>query len=117
MLWKGEETVHDGDEDLQLVDLARSGDVQAFEQLYRRHRAAFREFVRHNAPDMNPSELAGEEFIRAWKLMQQLELELLTAMAQEPENPLLRQRLMQLRAHQLKLLHVIADSRSLSGLT
>jgi hypothetical protein len=74
------------------------------------YQAAFREFVHFEAADSNPSSYARDEIRQGWELMLQLETELLTAMAREPENRLLKQRLVQLRAHQLQLLHVIADS-------
>lgn len=76
----------------------------------REYQAAFREFAGLGAVDVSSSNLPGEAVRQSWDLMQQLETELLTAMAQEPENPLLKQRLKQLRAHQLNLLHIIADS-------
>jgi hypothetical protein len=76
----------------------------------REYQAAFREFVGLGAVGISSSDQPGKAVMQSWDLMQQLETELLTAMEQEPENPLLRQRLKQLRAHQLNLLHIIADS-------
>ncbi len=69
MSWNGEETIHDGDEDLQLVDLARSGDVQAFERLYRRHRDRIYGLVwRLSGGDSALAEdLLQEAFVRAWQ--------------------------------------------------
>lgn len=76
----------------------------------REYQAAFREFAGLGAVDINSPNRTSEAIRQSWDLMQQLETELHTAMAQEPENPLLKQRLKQLRVHQLNLLHIIADS-------
>ncbi len=76
----------------------------------REYQAAFKEFVHLNAAEFNASALAGEEIVRSWQLMHQVEIDLLAAMAREPESPLLMKRLLQLRARQLQLLQVIADS-------
>ena len=74
----------------------------------REYQAAFREFVAVGAVDINSPNLVGETFKQSWQLMQQLEADLQAALLQEPGNLLLQQRLMQLRVHQLRLLHVIA---------
>jgi RNA polymerase sigma factor (sigma-70 family) len=69
MSWEGEETVHDGDEDLSLVDQARSGDVLAFQRLYQRHRDRIYGLVwRLSGGDSALAEdLLQEAFVRAWQ--------------------------------------------------
>jgi len=69
MSWNETESLHDGDEDLQLVDLARGGDVQAFEQLYRRHRDRVYGLIwRLCGGDAALAEdLLQEAFVRAWQ--------------------------------------------------
>jgi len=69
MSWDGEETILDGDEDLPLVDLARGGDLPAFEQLYQRHRDRVYGLVwRLSGGDSALAEdLLQEAFVRAWQ--------------------------------------------------
>jgi len=69
MSWNETEAIHDGDEDLQLVDLARGGDVPAFEQLYRRHRDRVYGLIwRLCGGDAALAEdLLQEAFVRAWQ--------------------------------------------------
>jgi RNA polymerase sigma-70 factor (ECF subfamily) len=69
MSWNETESVHAGDDDLQLVDLARGGDVHAFEQLYKRHRDRVYGLVwRLCGGDAALAEdLLQEAFVRAWQ--------------------------------------------------
>ena len=83
----------------------------------REYQAAFREFV-----SLDPSKLAVSvqtrtAMVQDWELMQQLERDLSMALEQEPENPLLLDRWLQLRASQLQLLHVIAETGQWPGRT
>jgi RNA polymerase sigma-70 factor (ECF subfamily) len=68
MSWE-EEPIHDCDEDLQLVDLARGGDVLAFQQLYQRHRDRIYGLIwRLSGGDGALAEdLLQEAFVRAWQ--------------------------------------------------
>ena len=69
MSWDGEDKVHDSDEDLPLVDQARSGDVLAFQRLYQRHRERIYGLVwRLSGGDGALAEdLLQEAFVRAWQ--------------------------------------------------
>lgn len=69
MSWHETEAVHDGDEDLQLVVLARSGDVQAFEQLYRRHRDRIYGLLWRlcGGDGAWAEDVLQEAFVRAWQ--------------------------------------------------
>lgn len=69
MSWDESKSVHDGDEDLQLVDLARSGDLPAFEQLYRRHRDRVYGLVWRlcGGDHALAEDLLQEAFVRAWQ--------------------------------------------------
>ena len=69
MSWDGKEAIHDGDEDLPSVDLARGGDVQAFEQLYRRHRDRVYGLVWRlcGGDGALAEDLLQEAFVRAWQ--------------------------------------------------
>ncbi len=69
MSWQGDEPVPDSDEDLQLVDLARSGDVLAFQRLYQRHRDRIYGLIwRLSGGDGALAEdLLQEAFVRAWQ--------------------------------------------------
>ena len=83
----------------------------------REYQAAFREFVRLDLSQTSVSGNARAAMVQDWELMQQLEQDLLAALEQEPENPLLLDRWMHLRARQLQLLHVIAETGQLPGRT
>jgi len=78
--------------------------------LEREYQAAFREFVRLDLVRAGSPGLDREAIQQDWQLMQQLEQELKAALELEPENPWLAHRLLKLRAHQLQLLRVIADT-------
>ncbi len=69
MSWNAEESVHEGDNDLQLVDLARGGDVLAFEQLYQRHRDRVYGLVWRlcGGDSALAEDLLQEAFVRAWQ--------------------------------------------------
>lgn len=83
----------------------------------REYQAAFREFVRLDLSHTSVSGNTRAAMVQDWELMQQLEQDLLAALEQEPENPLLLDRWMHLRARQLQLLHVIAETGQLPGRT
>jgi hypothetical protein len=61
------------------------------------------------------AQAAAPEILQDWELMRQLESELRLALEQEPDNSFLLQKLISLRARQLQLLHLIADSGRLPG--
>lgn len=69
MSWDGNDAVPDGDEDLQLVDSARSGDLLAFEQLYQRHRDRVYGLIWRICGGDNAlaEDLLQEAFVRAWQ--------------------------------------------------
>ncbi len=69
MSWHETGTVHDGDEDLQLVVLARGGDAQAFEQLYRRHRDRIYGLIWRlcGGDGALAEDMLQEAFVRAWQ--------------------------------------------------
>ncbi|HET6564349.1 MAG TPA: sigma-70 family RNA polymerase sigma factor [Xanthomonadales bacterium] len=69
MSWDEDSTVHDGVEDLQLVDSARSGDLLAFEQLYQRHRDRVYGLVWRlcGGDSALAEDLLQEAFVRAWQ--------------------------------------------------
>lgn len=69
MSWDVDEAIHDIDEDLQLVNLARSGDVLAFQRLYQRHRDRIYGLIwRLSGGDGALAEdLLQEAFVRAWQ--------------------------------------------------
>lgn len=69
MSWQETGTVHDGDEDLQLVVLARGGDVRAFEQLYRRHRDRIYGLIWRlcSGDGALAEDMLQESFVRAWQ--------------------------------------------------
>jgi RNA polymerase sigma-70 factor (ECF subfamily) len=69
MSWDEKEKVHDGDRDLPLVDLARRGDMHAFERLYQRHRdRVYGLLWRLSGGDGALAEdLLQEAFVRAWQ--------------------------------------------------
>jgi hypothetical protein len=85
--------------------------------LEREYQAAFREFVRLDLSEASVSANTRAAMLQDWELMQKLEQDLLVALEQEPENSLLLDRWMQLRASQLQLLHVIAETGQLPGRT
>ena len=69
MSWQETGSVHDVDEDLQLVVLARGGDVQAFEQLYRRHRDRVYGLLWRlcGGDGALAEDMLQEAFVRAWQ--------------------------------------------------
>jgi RNA polymerase sigma factor (sigma-70 family) len=69
MSWDEEPTIHDGDEDLQLVDSARSGDMLAFERLYQRHRDRIYGLIWRlcGGDSALAEDLLQEAFVRAWQ--------------------------------------------------
>lgn len=81
------------------------------------YQAAFMEFVRLDLSQPSVSGTAKTAMVQDWELMQQLEKDLLAALQQEPDNPLLKDRWLQLRAHQIQLLHVIAEIGQVPGRT
>ncbi|HET6564348.1 MAG TPA: hypothetical protein VFG52_02950 [Xanthomonadales bacterium] len=81
------------------------------------YQAAFREFARVDMSQAPVSDQAKNAISQDWALMRQLEQDLLVALEQNPENPLLLDRWAQLRASQLQLLHVIAETGQLPGRT
>lgn len=81
------------------------------------YQAAFMEFVRLDLSQPSVSGVAKTAMVQDWEVMQQLEKDLLTALQQEPENPLLLDRWLQLRARQIQLLHVIAETGQVPGRT
>jgi hypothetical protein len=83
----------------------------------REYQAAFREFVRLDLSQSVVSSNTRDAMLQDWALMRQLEQDLLLAMEQEPDNALLQDRWVHLRASQLQLLHVIADAGQLPGRT
>lgn len=83
----------------------------------REYQAAFREFVSLDLPKTTVPGKVRAAMVQDWELMQQLELDLLAALEQEPENTLLLDRWMHLRARQLQLLHIIAETGQLPGRT
>lgn len=85
------------------------------DSLEREYQAAFKEFVRLEMTQSGPSADEREAIQQDWQRMLQLEQELQAALAQEPENPWLAQRLRKLRAHQLQLLRVSTDTGEQPG--
>lgn len=83
----------------------------------REYQAAFREFVRLDLSRSVVSRNARDAMLQDWALMRRLEKDLLLAMEQEPDNALLQDRWVHLRASQLQLLHVIAEAGQLPGRT
>jgi hypothetical protein len=83
----------------------------------REYQAAFREFVRLDRSQTTVPGKVRAAMVQDWELMQQLEQDLLSALELEPENPLLLDRWMHLRARQLQLLHVIAETGQSPGRT
>jgi len=83
--------------------------------LEREYQAAFREFARLDFARKPVPDITREAMVQDWELMQQLEKDLLAALQTEPDNPLLLDRWRHLRARQLQLLHVIADTGRLPG--
>ncbi|HKX56700.1 MAG TPA: hypothetical protein VJN01_11375 [Xanthomonadales bacterium] len=83
----------------------------------REYQAAFREFVMLDRSQTAVPGKVRAAMVQDWELMQQLEQDLLAALELEPENPLLLDRWMHLRARQLQLLHVIAETGQSPGRT
>jgi hypothetical protein len=79
------------------------------------YQAAFREFSTLKYTPVPAAQAAAPEILQDWELMRQLESELRLALEQEPDNSFLLQKLISLRARQLQLLHLIADSGRLPG--
>ena len=94
--------------------LLLSGSNTLEEQEYQ---AAFREFLAV-LPDPQSSPWPGNETMESgWLALQQAEMELATALRQQPENPVLNSRMAALRARQLDLLQQIAAMEMLSRRT
>ena len=76
----------------------------------REYLAAVKEYLSLDSMAGMPGGAADQEILMSWDVMLQLETELKAALQREPDNVLLAQRLIQLRARQLQLLQLIAES-------